>query len=142
MVMTKPAQLDKKQALSLLNDFLRQFQTTCNQPNPPKSSDFERYLSRNFQISSNNHIVGKNLAEYLNRVAKFQKKYSHIELTDFNLEPLISGNKLIIQYDANLTSRNGQKIQMNFMVIITIEDNLITHWDQVAHEKGSSHWDS
>lgn len=126
--------LDKQKALQLLNSFLDQFRNCCNQKHPPKADYFETILSNDFHNSSSGQQIGKNMHDFLQRIQKVQKKYSYIDFSRLQ-ECLISGNKAIIQYDMNRTSRNGEKSLINIMAIATIDGDLITHWSQVSHEK-------
>ena len=70
-----------------------------------------------------------------------QKKYSQLDFTHLR-DCLISDNKAIIQYDMNFTLQNGEKRLLNIMAIATIDDNLITQWSQVSHNKGIDHLES
>ncbi len=142
MVLTKEATLEKSQVTTLLNSFLKQFQNASSNTNPPNAAEFERLLSRNFQISINGKTVEKNLDNYLNRIQKLQKKYSQIKVSNLLEEPLISNNKATIQFEISLTPRNGPQIQLHAMAIATIENNKITEWKQVSSEKGLNHLDS
>lgn len=140
MVMAKEKALDKKQTMSLLDNFLQKFQNLCNQQNPPQISDLEKMVAPNFQNMSNGREIGKSRADLLKRIEKLRGKYSNIKIKQHG-EVLISDNKAIIQYDLDVNNRNGQKSQLTLMAIATIEDNLITQWNQVSHEKGRDHLD-
>jgi hypothetical protein len=143
MVATKthPHVLDKHKALEILNGFLLQFQQCCNKKHPPNASNFENFLSHNFQNSSNGKVIGKNVHDFLERIQKVQKRYSELKITPLH-DCLISDNKVIAQYDVNLISLRGEKVQMFLMAIATIEDHLITQWSQVSHNKGIDHLES
>jgi hypothetical protein len=138
MVTTKTHALDKQKALQLLNSFLEQFKTCCNQKHPLNAAEFENILSRDFQNSSSGKQIGRSAQDFLKRIQDVQKKYSHVEFSHIH-DCLISGDKAIIQYDMNLTSRNGEKGLLNIMAIATIDGDLITHWSQVSHEKEKDH---
>lgn len=140
-MVTKTATLEKNQAATLVKKYFDHFQTVLNTPNS-NPSDLEKYLSRHFHMTSNGHTIAKSFQDYLNRVEKFRKKYSRFDISELHEEPIISGNRAVFNYDIHLTSRNGQRSEVNIMAIGTIEDNKITHWTQVAHEKGTDHWDS
>lgn len=133
--------LDKSKALQVLNNFLEQFCNCCNQKHPPKSDYFKNILPQDFNNSSSGKQIGKNIQDFLERIQNVQKKYSHIDITHLH-ECLISGNHAIIQFDMHLTLRNGAKSLLNIMAIATINDNLITHWSQVSHEKDKDHLSS
>lgn len=141
MIETKMQALEKQKALQLLNNFLDQFRNCCNQKHLPKADYFENIISSDFHNSSSGTQIGKNIQDFLKRIQRVQKKYSHVDFTHLQ-ECLISGNKAIIQYDMNLTSRNGEKSLLNIIAIATIDGNLITHWSQVSHEKEKNHLSS
>jgi hypothetical protein len=144
MATTKtPAAIDKREAITKLTSFFQIFQAACNQQGPINASTLEPYLSKNFQLTSNDRIAARSLSDYLNRLARFQKKFSHVEVAGPAAEPLISGNKIAIQYTMDLTYRDGKKSEVLVMALGTIEDNKIANWTQVTHEKGSSpQWDA
>lgn len=136
MVMAKTAAaLDKKQATTLIDAFIDKFQKCCNHSGPANAAEFEKILSRNFQQTSNGQLIGRTLSDHLVRISNLQKKYSHLQIGP-RPECLISGNKAVVSYEMNLTARNGAKSTLCFISIATIEDNLITQWTMVSHEKG------
>lgn len=136
MVLSKEAvTLEKNQVQALLNGFLKQFQNACNSKIPPNATEFEKYLSRNFQISNNGKVVENNLNGYMNRIQKFQKKYSQIKLSNLLDEPVIDNNQIAIHYEAMLTPKTGSPVQVYIMAIAVIENNKITEWKQASNEK-------
>lgn len=139
---TKSATIDKDHAQTLVEDFFQQFQTACVKNTPPKSADFEKYLSKNFHFTSNGQIAGDSIHDYLKRIERLQQKYSSIELSEPHQELIVAGNQVVINYDAFLKSKAGKEVQLNIMAIATIEGNKIVDWIQVANEKGSGHWDT
>lgn len=137
MSMLKTAALDKRQAIDLLNGFFKQFQDCCNRPHSPEPSNFNQYLSENFQISSNGQVIGKNLSDYLSRVENFQKRYSHVDLPRLLEEPLICDHQVVAYYVTHVTSHEGKKTHLYFMAIATVENQKFTNWVQVDHEKNA-----
>lgn len=143
MVMTKSPALDKTRARQILHGFLELFQTLCNTSDTLKTSELDKYLTHNTRLSSNGKIVCHNVTEYLSRIEKYRKKYSHIEIKSLMNEPLIAEHNAIINYVARMTGRAGQEVELNIMAIAKINDEgKISNWIQVVHEKGTSHWDS
>lgn len=142
MVMTKALTLDKTQALTLINNFMEKFQEIVNRPNAPKAADLDKLLATSFQLAINEKTDAKNLNDYLSRIMAYQKKFSHVSLSDLLEEPLIMDNKAVVQFEVNLTPRSGKKTIIAVMAIVTIEGNKIIKWTQVSHDKGSSHWDA
>ena len=138
MVATKTQALEKQKALQVIHNFFDKFKNCCKQKQPPNVANFEHILSHDFQNSSNGKLIGKNIQDFLKRIQEVQKKYSHIELSHLQ-DCLISGNKAIIQYDMTLNLQNGEKRLLNIMAIATIDDDLITHWSQVSHDKEKDH---
>jgi len=141
MAMAKTSILNKNEALTLLNNFFEAFQHWCNQPDSPSPADLEKFLSRNFQISSNEKLLCKNLTEYHNRVMQIRKKYAHVDITGPLEEPLLCDNKIVIQYDLNLRTHEGQKNQVYLIAIGTIDNHKFSHWTQATHQKGTENWD-
>lgn len=142
MVLVKTPTLSKDQAQTILHGFLQQFQNICNKHTKPNPTEFEKFLSRNFKISSNGKVVGKNLNEYLERIQKFQERYTHIEIPHKLLEePVIADNRAVFFYNVHLTRKDGGKVKMFLMAIGVFEDGKIVQWNQVAHQEGSTDWD-
>lgn len=140
MVLAK-ASIDKKQAETLLDGLFTQFQTNINRGTAPTPAEFEKFLSRNFHFTTNGREEGKSLMDYVSRISFLQKKYSNATISSFIAEPLIVGNKAVVQYDIKLTPRTGPKTEVSVIAIATIDENHITNWTQVAHEKGTGRWD-
>ena|SRR3984957_4567782 len=140
-IKTHPHVLEKHKALEIVNNFLTHFQQCCNKKHPPNASNFENYLSHDFQNSSNGKVIGKNVHDFLERIQKVQKRYTELKIAPLH-DCLIADNKAILQYDVNLTSHSGKKVQMFLMAIATIDNNLITQWSQVSHDKGIDHLES
>lgn len=141
MVATKTQSLDKQKTLQVLNNFLNQFKNCSKQKQAPTAENFETILSHDFQNSTNGKLIGKNIQDFLKRIQEVQKKYSYVEFSNLH-DCLISGNKATIHYDMTLTSQNGEKRLLNIMAIATIDDDLITHWSQVSHDKEKDHLNS
>lgn len=138
MVTTKPVVLDKKQATMLLNNFLEKFQNWCNQHRPPSMPEMEQFLSRQCVNICNGKQIGKGFQDFAARVTELQHKHSHTQINPCR-DCLIAGNnKAVVQFEVNLTERTGEKKSMYIMAIATIEDNLISRWEQVAHTKSSA----
>ena len=142
MANNKVIEINKMQLMNLVNNLLRQVQKCCNQTQSPKLSDFEKWMAPNFQLFSNGKIISKNAADYMKRLVNFQKKFVHMEISDMLEEPLIYENKMAVHYDIDLTGRNGNQSKVFVMAIITLENDKVLRWEQVAHEKGTGIWDS
>jgi limonene-1,2-epoxide hydrolase len=103
----------------------------------------EKWISRNIEFTSNGQVVCHSSSEYITHLDKYRKAYSSLEIINLMDEPLVADNKAIINYDVDLFERKtNKKIQVAVMAIATIEDSKITHWNQVANEKNTSHWNS
>ncbi|WP_068468795.1 hypothetical protein [Candidatus Protochlamydia phocaeensis] len=140
---TKTMALDKHQASTLINDFFEQFQTSCNQSTPPRSSDFESILSPQFHIKDNEHTLARNLQEYVSHLGKLQQKYSHFKIVHSKEEPLVCDNRIAIQYELHATLRQGGQVnQMLMIAIATLENNHFKSWTEVVYHKnsGQPHW--
>lgn len=142
MAMTKTAPLSKEKALNIVYDFFHQFQTWLSTQKVPTQSEVEKFLSPQFKITSNGHLVGRTAADYLNRIKKFQEKYSRFDISKPLEEPIVSGNEIAIYYRVDLTPRKGGAgKQVYILALGTIEENHITRWTQVAHQNGTGDWD-
>lgn len=141
MVIAKMLVLDKTKALLTINEFLQKFEEVISSHQAPNLSDFDSLLCPNFKLFINGRLDIKDLSHYLKQIMVYQKGFNSIDLSDLLDEPIIEGNKVVIQYDANLNGSNGQQSLVNIMAIVIFEDNKISQWIQVAHEKGESQWD-
>jgi hypothetical protein len=134
MVMAKALGLDKKQAMSFLHKFLDHFQSLCNQQRPVNAADLEKYISRNFRNVCNGKPIGKSLTDFAHRIGDLQKKHSSTKIhVDSNQDFFVNDNKAVIQFVVDLVRRDGEKEHLFVMAVATVEDNLITEWNQVSH---------
>ncbi len=138
---TTKANLDQKLVLSLLQHFFEAFQSCCNAPGKDAAAAFGPYLSKNFQLTSSDHIIARSLSDYQKHIANYKEKFSHIEIIGPTADPLINGNRCALQYTVDYTLHNGSRNEVFIIAIATIEDNKIAAWTQVCHEKGTGlHW--
>jgi predicted alternative tryptophan synthase beta-subunit len=135
--------LDKNKILNIVYDFFKQFQTWCG-PSAitPSVNELEKFFSKNLQMFNNGQLVVKNAANYLDRLQKFQKKYSSFKISEPLEDPLMSDNQVAVYYQLDLTTQNGQHKQIFIMGLFTIEDNKISRWIEVTQEKGAGNWDA
>ncbi len=141
MVATKTQPLEKQKALQLLNNFFDHFKNCCRQKQAPDAHSFQNIISQDFHNMSNGAMIGKNAHDFLKRIQDVQKKFSMVEFSRLQ-DCLMAGNKAILEYDINLTAQNGEKHQLHTIAIATIDNDLITHWTQVSHEKDKDHMKS
>lgn len=141
MVATKS--FDKTKILNVVYDFFKQFQVWCGpSAHTPSVNELEKYLSKNLQMFNNGQLVARSSANYLDRLQKFQKKYPKFQISKPIEEPLICDNQGVIYYQIDLTAQNGQHKQVYVMGLFTIEDDKISRWVEVTHEKGAGNWDA
>lgn len=134
MVMAKALGLDKKQTMSFLHKFLDQFQSLCNQQRPVNTTDLEKFVARNFRNVCNGKTVGKNLTDFAHHIDDMQKKHASTKIrVDSNQDFVVNDNKAVIQFSVDLVRRNSEKEHLFIMAIATVEDGLITEWNQVTH---------
>lgn len=135
--------MDKTKTLGVIFDFFKQFQKWCSpSAATPSLSELEKYISKNLQMSSNGQSVTRSSANYLDRLLKFQKKYSSFQISEPLEEPIIYDNRAAIYYRLDLTTKTGQHKQVYIMGLVTIEDDKISRWIQVTNEKGLGTWDT
>ena len=142
MATTKGADLDTHQAITAIYNFFKKINEVCGKSVPATIQDIEEFLTHNFQLTSNGQTICKNPSDYLNRLHKFQKKYSRFECSKPTIEPITEGNRIAFQYKVDLTSRHGPQKQVFISGIATMDHNKLAGWTQVAHEKGTGDWDT
>lgn len=135
--------LDKTKTLHVVDEFFKQFDIwCCRDPITPSVSELEKYLSKNIQIFNNGQLIVKSSTNYLDRIKKFQKKYSNFQISEPLEEPLIRDNQGVIYYRLDLTTQKGEHKQVYIMAHFTIENDKISRWVEVTHEKGLNTWDA
>lgn len=134
--------IEENKILNVIYDFFKQFQSWCG-PSPvtPSASELEKYFSKNLQMFNNGHLVVKSAASYLDRLKKFQQKYSDFKISEPLEKPLICDNRAAIYYRLDLTTHKKQTQQIYIMGLFTIEDGKIKHWVEVTNEKDAGNWD-
>jgi|GEM_PF-3028671 len=143
MSSVKTASLNRQKTVTLIENFFKQFEICCNRQTAPTAVEFENIIAENFQISSNNKLAAKSRSEYLDRIRNFQKNYSSVKISALMEEPIISDNKVVVRYDADLIARERQQnMQVNIIAIATVDNDLLTSWNQIAHVTGRDQWDS
>lgn len=135
--------LDKTKTLSVIYDFFKQFKQWCG-PSAvtPSANELEKYLSKNLQMFNNGHLIVKGAANYLERLKKFQSKYSNFQISEPLEEPLMEDNRASLYYKLELTTRNGQHREVYVMGLFTIEQDKISRWFEVTNERGMELWDT
>jgi len=142
MTLVKTPTLDKAQVKALLSGIFEQFQEFGNQQETPNINDLGKYFANNLQFLCNGKPTCKNLTDFLHRTTNILKQYPSYSFSRLFDELLIPDNKVVIRYDCDLVARNNQKSQINIMAILTIENNKVTQWSEVVHEKGAGgYWD-
>lgn len=135
--------LDRRQSLQMIERFFQTLQKCCTQKEPIQASALEPFLSKNFQLTSNERVLARSLNDYLARLTNFQKKFSNFEITGPSSEPVMEGNRLVVPYSIDCTTKDGERHEVLIIGIGTIEDNKIKAWHQITHEKGAKiHWDT
>lgn len=137
--MVRAALLDKNEVQTLVKNFLDNFQDCINQQKNPTQWGFDKFLGEKFHITSNGESVAKTLPEYLNRLALFQKKFTHCEIRLWIEDSVYSDNHFACHYKVNLTERGGHKIVLCMMAIGACDHDKIISWKQVVNEEGKSH---
>lgn len=134
--------LDKTKTLNVVYDFFKQFKSWCGTSHTtPSAQELEKYLSKDLQMFNNGQLVVKGAGNYLDRLQKLQKKYSNFKISEPLEEPLLSGNQATLYYRLDLTTHNGQHKQVYIMGLFTVEEEKITRWIEVTHEKDTASWD-
>lgn len=123
--------LDPKLAKEIAKGVLHGFENMLE--NVPA---FEKYFAPNIQFSMNDVLVARSLKDYNERHNKFAHFFSSVKCHLLQ-EPLISGNNVIIRYNAECLDKQNKKHLLNFIAILTIHDDKVTHFSGVWNEKGS-----
>ena len=127
-------------------NLFKAIETYYNQSSPVKISDLENLFSKNFKLERNGAVLSEGLSEYVTYVEKIRSRYSKAKFVLSNDEPIVSDNKMVVQYTMNLTtqsevlnlsSRSQEKeTSVVIMAIFTFEGEKVARWQQVANEKG------
>ncbi len=128
--------------VNVIYNFFKHFEVWCGRsPVTPDASELEKYFSKNLQMINNGQLVVKGGANYMARLHKFQQLYSNFKVSAPLEKPLISGNHVSIYYQIDLTTHSNQQKQIFVMGLFTIEEDKISRWVEVTHEKGLENWD-
>lgn len=122
------------QVLSVINTFFEVFQKWCNQPNNPTPADLDKFLSPHFELISNGEVMVSGLSNYLERIKKIRSKCAHVDLIG-PLEPVVFEDRVVLQYELDMRTHDGQPQQVFVMAVATVVDNKISQWIQVTHAK-------
>lgn len=134
--------LDKTKAVNVVYEFFKQFSIWCgSSPLTPTTHELEKYLSKDLQMVNNGQLVVKSAADYLERLKKFQKKYSYFQISDPLTEPVVSGHQVVLYYHVDVTTHKEEHKQIYLMGLFTIEDDKISQWIEVSSEKNGGNWD-
>jgi hypothetical protein len=143
MASTTYQAVDKKQALWLVdqvfNLFRQYYGNSAN--NPPSEEAFSEFFNPSVKFVSNGQTVANGLEELTERTANQQQEYKKITFSKFSEEPIISGNKVILRFEADATPYNGPGLHAYVIAIFTLDGDKITQWTQVLHEKGTGEID-
>lgn len=131
-----PKTLEKTKSLHVVSEFFKQFSKWCAPGAAAVTlNDLEKYISKDLQLFNNGKNVAKSSANYLERVQKFQKKYTKFQVSEPLEEPLINENRASIYYKVDLTTHSGQHKQLFILGLLTLENDKISRWIEVSNEK-------
>lgn len=135
--------IDKTKIINIVYSFFNHFSEWCGaNAITPSVSELEKHLASKVQMYNNGQLVVNGAADYLNRLKKFQKKYSSFQISQPLEEPLISGNRGAIYYKLDLSTHEGKRRQVFITGLFTIEDDKISRWVEVTNEKNGGNWDT
>lgn len=134
--------IEEIRIVNVIYNFFKHFEVWCG-PSPvtPDAHELEKYFSKNLQMFNNGQLVVKGGANYLERLKKFQQMYSNFKISAPLEKPLVTGNQASIYYQLDLTTHANQHKQIYVMGLFTIEEDKISRWVEVTHEKWTSNWD-
>lgn len=139
-MMTKS--VDDTKMINTIYNFFKHFEVWCGpSPATPSINELEKYLSKHLQMFNNGQLVVRGAANYLDRLQKFQKIYSNFKVSGPLEKPVITGNQAAIYYQLDLTTHTNQHKQICIIGLFTIEDDKISRWVEVTHDKDTSSWD-
>lgn len=134
-----PKTLERTKGLHVVSEFFKQFSKWCAPGAAAVTlNDLEKYISKDLQMYNNGKQVARSSANYLERVQKFQKKYTKFQVSEPIEEPLVNENRASIYYKVDLTTQNGQHKQVFILGMFTLENDKISHWVEVSNEKDAS----
>lgn len=137
MAKTNLNPLDGEVALELTQDFMQKFEYLVNSTEALKAADLEKFLSKNFRITTNGKDLAKDLSTYVQSIEKLRQQYSHFEITNLNAYALTSGYQMAVRYTVNASSKSGNKTQIEFLAIAEVEDHKFIAWDEIANLHGA-----
>lgn len=134
--------LDRTHSLTVVDSWFKTFKTWWDKKTPPTANEFGKCISSHFELINNGRSVLRGLDNFLERLKKFQKKYTDFRISDYLEEPIINGDHGVVYYKLSLTTQNREHKEIFIMARFTIQDDKISRWVEVTAERDSSRWDA
>jgi hypothetical protein len=137
MAASTKAPVDPKQARTLVEGILELFAEFGKTNAQADAAKLGRFFSPNLQVVSNENNVVSNLNQFQERIRTWKSNYPTITYSKLLVEPVVSANRVAIRYNAEPTDKSGKKHRLQILAILTLENDKVTSWHEVIHEKGT-----
>lgn len=98
------------------------------------SEEITRFFSQLFIFTRNDNRISSDLQQFIAHLKRMQQKFPTIHYSNFLEPPTCEGNKIVLRYNADFTSKNDTRIRANIIAIVTFEKNKISQWNEVLNE--------
>ena len=134
---TMKAPVDPKQARTLVEGILELFTELGKTNAKADAGKLGRYFSPSLQLVSNENNVVSNLNQFQERIATWKSNFPTTTYSKLLVEPVVSANRVAIRFNAEPTDKSGKKHRLQIIAILTLENDKVTSWHEVIHEKGT-----
>lgn len=129
--------VDPKQARTLIEGILELFTELGKTNAKPDAGKLGRFFSSNLQVVTNENNVVSNLNQFQERLSTLKASYPTITYSKLLVEPVVSANRIAIRFNAEPTDKSGKKHRLQVIAILTLENDKVSSWHEVIHEKGT-----
>lgn len=112
-----------------------------NLSSKPSLEELERFFTPDFNVISNGVEVCASCQEYLSHFSTLSKRCRSARTSSFLEEPILSGDKVVIRYNADVEELSGRRVPLQIIAILTIEQGKIAKWVEVLAETNPVYWE-
>ncbi|HSX25755.1 MAG TPA: nuclear transport factor 2 family protein [Chlamydiales bacterium] len=106
----------------------------------PTIAELECFFTPDFHVISNGIEVCTSCRDYLPHFSTLKNNCRSARTSPFLEEPIISDDKVVIRYNADVEEISGRKVQLQVIAILTLEQGKISKWVEVLHETSPIYW--
>jgi hypothetical protein len=130
--------LDNQEALNLVNGLFQVLRAYVGKRTSiPSLTELENFLSPKIRLMRNERLICRNLDDYLFQLNALQKYFEAIRFSNFLEDPIVAKNKIVLRYHLDCIRSTGEKKEFQIISILTIDQQKISDWTEVLHEKGT-----